>query len=156
MPSQKKWPVTLTSADRAALVGVTTTGVHAASMIRRARVLLALDTSAGEVDSKEVIAARLGVSGETLRLVAKRFTETGGDIWATVGRKQRAFPPVPSPVTGEVEARLIALACSQPPEGYARWSLRLLEKHVALIEDIPDLDHSTIGRVLKKRNFVLT
>ena len=124
-------------------------------MIRRARVLLALDTSAGEVDPKEVIAARLGVSGETLRLVAKRFTETGGDIWATVGRKQRAQPPVPSIVTGEVEARLIALACSVPPAGHARWSLRLLEKHAALAGDIPNLDHSTIGRVLKKRNSAL-
>jgi Homeodomain-like domain len=155
MPSQKKRPVSLTAADREALVKVTTTGVHPASMIRRANVLLALDTSAGEVDPKEVIAVRLGVSGETLRLVAKRFAETGGDVWATVGRKQRAFPPVPSPVTGEVEARLIALACTAPPAGHARWSLRLLEKHVALAEDIPDLDHSTIGRVLKKRNFAL-
>ena len=58
-------------------------------------------------------------------------------------------------VTGEVEARLIALACSTPPQGYARWSLRLLERHVALAVDLPDLDHSTIGRVLKKRNCVL-
>lgn len=156
MPSQKKRPVRLTAADREELVRVTTTGVHPASMIRRAQVLLALDVSAGEVDSKEAIAARLGVSGETLRLVAKRLAETGGDVHATIGRKQREFPPVPSPVTGEVEARLIAMACSRPPEGYARWSLRLLEKHVALAEDIPDLDHSTIGRVLKKRNCVLT
>jgi transposase len=114
-----------------------------------------LDTSVGGVDTKEVIAARLGVSGETLRLVAKRFTETGGDVHATIARKKRELAPVPSPVTGEVEARLIALACSRLPEGYARWSLRLLEKHVALVEDIPDLDHSTIGRVLKKRNCVL-
>jgi transposase len=155
MPSQKKRPVLLTEADREELVRIITTGVHPASMIRRARVLLALDTSKGEIDFKEEIAARLEVSGETLRLVAKRFAETGGDVYATIGRKQREFPPVPSPVTGEVEARLIALACSQPPEGYSRWSLRLLEKHVALIEDVPDLDHSTIGRVLKKRNCVL-
>ncbi|HEV7828417.1 MAG TPA: helix-turn-helix domain-containing protein [Pseudonocardiaceae bacterium] len=155
MPSQKKRPVTLAAVDREALVKVITTGVRPASMIRRANVLLALDTSTGQVDPKEVIAARLGVSGETLRLVAKRFAETGGDIWATVGRKQRTLPPVPSPVTGEVEARLIALACTAPPAGHARWSLRLLEKHVALLDDIPDLDHSTIGRVLKKRNFAL-
>jgi hypothetical protein len=52
----------------------------------------------------------------------------------------------PSIVTGEVEARLIALAYSTPPAGHARWSLRLLEKHVALVTDIPGLDHSTIGR----------
>jgi transposase len=153
--SQKKRPVALTAADRAELVRVTRTGVHPASMIRRARVLLALDTSVGEVASAEAVAARVGVSGETLRLVAKRFAETGGDVWATVGRKEREYPPVPSPVTGEVEARLIALACSAPPAGHARWSLRLLEKQVALIEAIPDLDHSTIGRVLKKRGFAL-
>ena len=155
MPSQKKRPVRLTEADRDGLVRVTTTGVHPASMIRRAQVLLALDTSVGEVDAQEVIAARFGVSGEMLRLVALRFAETGGDVRATIGRKQRDLPPVPSPVTGEIEARLIAMACSQPPEGFSRWSLRLLEKHVALVEDIPDLDHSTIGRVLKKRNCVL-
>ena len=155
MGSQRKRPVRLGVADRAELVGVTTTGVHPASVIRRARVLLALDTSVGEVDPVEAVAARVGVSGETLRLVAKRFAETGGDVWATIGRRKREHPPVPSPVTGEVEARLIALACSAAPAGYARWSLRLLEKHVAMVEDIPDLDHSTIGRVLKKRSFVL-
>jgi transposase len=155
MPSQKKRPVVLTGADREELVRVTRTGVHPASMIRRAQVLLALDTSVGVVDPQEVIATRLGVSVETLRLVAQRFAETGGDVHATISRKQREHPPVPSPVTGEVEARLIALACSTPPEGYARWSLRLLEKHVALTDDIPDLDHSTIGRVLKKRSCVL-
>ncbi|MEC3981954.1 helix-turn-helix domain-containing protein [Amycolatopsis sp. H20-H5] len=150
MSSELKWPVTLSARDREELFRLSTTGVHSASVIRRARVLLALDTSVGEVDAKEVIAARLGVSGEMLRLVAKRFAETGGDVLATISRKKRDLPPVPSPVTGEVEARLIALACSQPPPGHARWSLRLLEKHVELTEDIPNLDHSTIGRVLKK------
>jgi transposase len=155
MASQLKRPVTLSARDREELIRWTTTGVHPASSIMRARVLLALDTSVGEPDPKEVIADRLGVSGEMLRLVAKRFAETGGDALATISRKKRDLPPVPSPVTGEVEARLIALACSAPPAGHARWSLRLLEKHVQLTEDLPNLDHSTIGRVLKKRNCVL-
>jgi hypothetical protein len=150
-----KRPVRLTAQDRDELVRVTRTGVHPASVIRRARLLLALDTAVGPVEDQVVIAEQVGVSCETVRLVSKRYVETGGDVWATIARKKRELPPVPSPVTGEVEARLIALACSRPPEGYARWSLRLLEKHVALIEDIPDLDHSTIGRVLKKRNCVL-
>src|SRR5918992_375323 len=92
---------------------------------------------------------RVTVSCETIRLVSKRFVESGGDAWATIERKQRELPPVPSRLTGEVEARLIALACSAPPAGRARWSLRLLEKQVALAEDLPDMDHSTIGRVLK-------
>jgi transposase len=155
MSLEKKRPVRLTGEDREWLERAVRAGVRPASMIRRARVLLELDTSVGAVESRAVIAARVGVSIETLRLVAKRFAETGGDVHATIARKKRDLPPVPSPVTGEVEARLIALACSPPPQGYARWSLRLLEKHVALIEDIPDLDHSTIGRVLKKRNCVL-
>ncbi|HZJ06515.1 MAG TPA: helix-turn-helix domain-containing protein, partial [Nocardioidaceae bacterium] len=109
----------------------------------------------GEVGTREEVAARAGASRETVRLISKRFADNGGDAAATIARKQREFAPVPSVITGEVEARLIALACSAPPQGYARWSLRLLEKHVALVEDIPDLDHSTIGKVLKKRNCVL-
>jgi hypothetical protein len=55
-----------------------------------------------------------------------------------------------SVITGEVEARLIALACPTPPPGRARWSLRLLEERVALIDELPDLDHSTIGREVVK------
>ena len=89
MPSQKKRPVSLTEADREVLVRITTTGVHPASLIRRARVLLALDTSMGEVDFQEVLADRLEVSGEMLRLVAKRFADTGGDVHATIERKKR-------------------------------------------------------------------
>ncbi|WP_367129343.1 hypothetical protein [Saccharothrix sp. HUAS TT1] len=76
-------------------------------------MLLALDTSEGEVDAKEVVAARLGVSGETLRLVAKRFVDTGGDMHARISRKKRVLPPVASVVTREVEARLIALVRCQ-------------------------------------------
>jgi hypothetical protein len=86
---------------------------------------------------------------------SKAFADHGGGIQATISRKKRETPPVEPIVTGEVEARLIALACSTPPEGQARWSLRLLERHVALVDDLPDLDHSTIGRVLKKRNCAL-
>ena len=83
-------------------------------------------------------------------LVAKRFTEVGGDVEAVIGRRKRATPPVPAKVTGDVEARVIALACTKPPTGYDRWSLRLLERHVVLTDGIPPLDHSTIGRVLKR------
>jgi hypothetical protein len=155
MPSQRKRPVLLTESDREVLLRITTTGVRPASFIRRARVLLGLDISKGEVDLVEALADRLEVSVEILRLVAKRFADTGGDVQATFGRKKPGGPPVTSLVTGEAEARLIKLACSVPPEGFSRWSLWLLEKHVALVEDIPDLDHSTIGRILKKRSCVL-
>jgi transposase len=155
MPRPKVFMVRLSDVDREKLMKVVTTGTHPARMIMRGRVLLDLDENVGRVDDQVVIAQRVGVAVNTVRAVAKRFVETGGDVEATVGRKQRLTPPVPAVVTGEVEARLIALACSTPPPGHARWSLRLLEKHIALIEDVPDLDHSTIGRVLKKRNCVL-
>ena len=107
------------------------------------------------VPTQQSVAERAGVSTDTVVKVSKAYADRGGDALATITRKKRATPPVPSQVTGEVEARLIALACSAPPEGYERWSLRLLEKHVVLTDDIPDLDHSTIGRVLKKTNCVL-
>ena len=143
--------VELSEADREQLVKVASSGRHPARMIMRARVLLALDLDAGTAG----VARQVGVSETTVRQVGRRFVETGGDVEATITRKRRATPPVPSVITGEVEARLIALACSAPPAGRARWSLRLLERHVALAADLPDLDHTTIGRVLKKRNFVL-
>ena len=155
MPEAKAFPVALTGVDRDRLTKVVSAGTHPARMIMRARVLLAVDGSAGSPAERVRIARQIGVSETTVRAVAERFVDTGGDAGATITRKRRETPPVPSVITGEVEARLIALACSAPPEGYARWSLRLLEKRVALIEELPDLDHSTIGRVLKKRNFVL-
>lgn len=89
-------------------------------------------------------------------LVAKRFTESAGRVEDVIGRRKRATPPVEPKVTGDVEARVIALACTKPPAGYDRWSLRLLERHVVLTDGIPPLDHSTIGQVLKKGGFVLT
>jgi hypothetical protein len=155
MPRAKVFTVGLSAADREFLVKLTMAGTHPARMIMRARVLLELDENAGPVADRAVIADRVGTSENTVRAVAKRFADTEGDVLATIGRKPRQTPPVAPIVTGEVEARLIALACSTPPPGFTRWSLRLLERHVALVEDLPDLDHSTIGRVLKKRNCVL-
>ena len=152
MSRSKVFTVALAEADRELLAKVVSSGTHPARMIMRARVLLALDDQdAGPA----VVAGQMGVSETTVRSIVARFDETGGDVETTITRKQRLVPPVPSVVTGDVEARLIALACSTPPAGHARWSLRLLEKHVALVEDLPDLDHTTIGRVLKKTSCVL-
>ena len=154
MPRPRVFTIGLSAADREFLSKLTVTGMHSARMIIRARVLLELDENAGPVAARAVIADRVGVSQNTVRSIARRFDETDGDVLATIGRKPRQTPPVAPIVTGEVEARLIALACSTPPEGFARWSLRLLERHVALVEDLPDLDHSTIGRVLPRRSKV--
>ena len=159
MSRSKSRPVLLSPAEREKLGRLVRTGSHPAQQVRRARILLELNendpTRPGLVATQVVIAERVGVSVDLVQKTAKAYAERGGDVEAAITRKKRETPPVEPKVTGEVEARLTALACSQPPEGYARWSLRLLEKHVVLTDDIPDLDHSTIGRVLKKGRFVL-
>jgi hypothetical protein len=155
MSRSKSWPVALSTGERELLARVVRTGSHPAQEVRRSRILLELDENHGRPDTQEVIAARVGVARDTVRKVAKAYVEHDGDVHATIRRRKRLTPPVEPRVTGEVEARVIALACTAPPQGYARWSLRLLEKHVALVEGIPDLDHSTIGKILKKRRFVL-
>jgi len=109
----------------------------------------------GPVPTQQVVAERAGVHVDTVLKTSRAYAECGGEVEATISRKKRLTPPTEPKVTGEVEARLTALACSKPPEGYQRWSLRLLEKQVALLDDLPDLDHSTIGKVLKKGRFVL-
>lgn len=159
MSRSKSRPVALSPVDREMLTRLVRTGSHPAQQVRRARILLDLDENdserAGPVPVQEVVAERAGVHVDTVVKTSRAYAERGGDVEATISRKKRQTPPVEPKVTGEVEARLIALACSSPPVGQARWSLRLLEKHVALVDDIPDLDHTTIGRVLKKRSFVL-
>lgn len=145
----------LSADEREWLTRVVRTGAHPAQEVRRSRILLELDESQGEPAGRREIAERVGVDPDTITNVARAYAERGGDIAATIQRKKRLTPPIEPKITGEVEARLIALACSTPPQGYARWSLRLLERQVTLVEDIPNMDHSTIGRVLKKQRFVL-
>ncbi|MDN5805183.1 MAG: helix-turn-helix domain-containing protein, partial [Microlunatus sp.] len=129
---------------------VVTWGTHPALMITRGRVLLALDETGGPAPDRRVVAERVGVSESTVYLVAKSFAAHAGRVEEVIARKKRTTPPVEPKVTGDVEARVIALACSQPPPGRSRWTLRLLERQVAVTEGIPPLDHSTIGRVLKR------
>lgn len=156
MPRPKEFTVRLKASDRAMLTKVVSSGRHPARMITRARVLLALDESQGSAPDRRVVAERVGTSESTVYLVAKAFTTQSGRVEDVIGRKKRARPPVEPKVTGDVEARLIALACTQPPPGRQRWTLRLLERQVALTEGMPPMDHSTIGRVLKRGRLNLT
>jgi transposase len=154
--SKSSLPSVVLSADeREWLTRVVRTGAHPAQEVRRSRILLELDESGGQPAGRREIAGRVGVNPQTIANVAGVYAQRGGDVVATIQRKKRLTPPVEPKVTGEIEARLIALACSTPPPGHARWSLRLLERQVQLAQDIPDMDHSTIGKVLKKRRFVL-
>ena len=156
MPCPKEFMVCLKASDRAKLTKLVSSGSHPARMITRARVLLVLDESQGDAPDRRVVAERVGTSQSTVYLVAKAFTMQAGRVKDVIGRKKRTTPAVEPKVTGDVQARVIALACSSPPEGRSRWTLRLLEKHVLLTEGIPPMDHSTIGRVLKRGRLSLT
>ena len=149
MPRPKMFAVRLSDLDRADLTKLVSTGTRSARMILRARVLLELDEDVGPVADHVVVADWVGVAGDHGPVGREAVCRDPRRCRGDDRPETRLVPPVPAIVTGEVEARLIALACSAPPPGHVRWSLRLLETQVALIEDLPDRDHSTIGRVLK-------
>src|SRR3954471_13904795 len=120
MSRMKSRPVVLSPADRKALTRLVRTGSHAAQQVRRGRVLVGVGENDPQrqepVQTQEVVAERAGVHVDTVLKTSRAYAERGGDIQATISRKKRATPPVAPTVTGEGEARLIALACSAPPE----------------------------------------
>ena len=89
-----------------------------------------------------------------MQTVRTSYCEKG--LAATLARKKRETPPVPAKVTGDVEARIIALACGSPPEGYAKWTLRLLADKTVELGYVEDISHVTVSRILKKTNLSLT
>ncbi len=105
-------------------------------------------SDAGEGWSDSEIIRALDTTNSMVYCVRKQLVEEGLD--AVLSRKVRERPPVARIFDGEKEAKLIALACSKPPEGFARWSLRLLEEKVVELNIVDRASDSTIGRVLKK------
>ena len=143
--------IVLTSDERRELKKFSTTGVHSIKLVNRAKIILALDRSAGKkTQTQDAIARCIGVSRQSINTVKKDFLATGS-IAAFLQRKKRETPPVPAKVTGEVEARIIALACGKVPKGYARWTLRLLAEKCVELEYCDSISHMTIKRTLKKR-----
>jgi transposase len=115
----------------------------------KARILLKADVSeAGEGWSDTQIIEALETSASMVYRVRKQWMEEG--LEAVLSRKPRATPAVPRIFDGEKEAKLIALACSEPPKGRARWTLRLLENKVVELNIVDRASDSTIGRTLKK------
>ena len=105
--------------------------------VKRARILLESDVSGGRIPPKEhAIAKMVGVSIPTVKSVKKSFHDLGRDAEAVVNRKQREKGPREKKITGDVEAHLIALCCSPAPEGYARWTVRLLAEKMVELEYI--------------------
>jgi transposase len=144
---KKKYIVDLTPDERQELEKLISSGTERARKLARARILLKAD----EGWTDEAISEALGVGTATVERVRKRFVEWGGIVAIERRKPRRRYE---RKLDGDAEARLIALACSAPPEGRERWTLRLLaEKLVTLEEvDIESISYETVRSVLKKTN----
>ena len=147
--SVKSYVVRLSSEERQQLETLLRKGKGPARRLLKARILLKADVSeAGEGWSDSRIIEALDTNPSMVYRVRKQLVEEG--LEAVLSRKQRATPAVARIFDGEKEAKLIALACSKPPKGHARWTLRLLENKVVELNIVDHASDSTIWRTLKK------
>ena len=148
--------IELTPEERKELKKFSTTGTHSIKLANRAKIILALDVSTGKNNSQTqgAISRCIGVSRQTIYHARDDFL-AAGSVSAFLQRKKRKTPPVPPKITGELEARIIALACSKAPQGFARWSLRLLAEKCIELQFIDEISHMTIKRLLKKHSLSL-
>jgi hypothetical protein len=145
----KKYVVRLSAAEREQLGALIGKGKSPAQRLLKARILLKADVGeAGDGWSDSRIIEALETNSAMVFRARKQLVEEG--LAAVLSRKPRATPSVPKIFDGEKEAKLIALACSTPPKGRARWTLRLLEKKVVELHIVARASDSTIGRTLKK------
>jgi Trp operon repressor len=152
----KKNEIKLTGEQRKELQKFSKTGVNSAKLIKRAEIILHLDTSeSGKALTFEEISRRLDVSVTTITQVKKDFLASE-DVKAFLQRKKRDTPPVEPKITGEVEARIIALACSEVPAGCARWTVRLIADKSVELQIVDSLSFKSVQRLLKKHNLSLT
>ena len=150
----KKYIVTLMKDERDLLNNFISKGRCRSQKVINSLVLLACDE--GEFQTKrsinEEIARVLNISMRKIDRVKKRFVEDGLDVALTGRKSSRVYA---RKADGDFEAHLVALSCSSPPEGFARWSLRLLADKVVELDYIDGISHETIRRVLKKTNLSL-
>jgi len=140
----KKYIVTLTAEERQHLEQLLAKGKAAARTLTHAHVLLHADQAAGDTDGE--IAEAFGVSVRTVERVRQRFVEEGLEA----ALKPKAAPRLPRKVDGDVEAHLVALACSDPPAGRRRWTLRLLAGKLVELDLVESISHERVRQVLKK------
>ena len=147
--------IELTIKERVGLERFCSKGVHNVRLVNRAKIILALDQSGGRIAEKqEELAKRIGVSRFTIIEARDTFLSLKS-VSLFLQRKKRETPPVPAKITGELEARIIALACGKAPDGYARWTLRLLADKCVELKYSDTMSHMSISRLLKKTNLSL-
>jgi Spy/CpxP family protein refolding chaperone len=145
-----KYIVELTEEQRQNLEKITSSGARPAREIKRAQILLKSDRR--RKWSYERISAALDVSEVTIAKVRKAFAEQGLEAALLRKKPDREYEHA---LDGEAEAHLMALACSQPPMGRERWSLRLLQDRFVRLGYADSISHETIRRVLKKKKLSL-
>ena len=143
------YTVTLTKDEREALCELTSKGKHNSQQILNALILLNCDKSEWNVNhsTNEEISRFLNISMRKIDRVKKRFVEKGLEIALNGKESGRVYS---KKVDGDLEAHLVAISCSEPPEGFARWSLRLLADKVVELGYVEDISHETVSRTLKK------
>jgi len=147
----KKYKVTLTAEERKSLQELIATGKAASKKLLHARILLKADASLqGPAWMDARIADAFEVSTRTVERLRERFVEQG--LEAALGRKKQDRPSRERLLDGQAEARLIALACSTPPPGRARWTLRLLADRLVQLDIVDTVSTETVRRTLKKTN----
>jgi transposase len=146
---KKKYKVTLAAEERNSLQELIAAGKAAARKLAHARILLKADAAPeGPAWTDARIADAVEVDVTTVERVRERLVEQGLD--AALGRKKQDRPSRERKLDGEAEARLIAVACSAPPAGRARWTLRLLADRLVELEVVEAVSHETVRQVLKK------
>jgi transposase len=150
-----KYTVTLDSDERAWLAEMTRKGRNAASKVLQARALLLCDASEdGPGWPVHEISEALGISAGTINNLKKHVVMDG--LESAFERKQRERPPREVKYDGRFDAHIVALACSDPPEGYQRWTVRLLAEKVVELQIVASVSHMSVHRALKKTNCSLT
>ena len=147
----KKYVVTLTKEEREVLGNLASKGKHNTQKILNALILLDSDTGEHQVSrsTNEEIARVLNISMRKIDRVKKRFVEEGFDAALDKRKADRVYD---KKTDGDFEAHLIALSCGDPPEGFARWSLRLLADKMVELNYIDSISHEAVRRILKKTN----
>ena len=151
---KKKYVVELTDQERLELTKIIKTGTSPAKVINRANILLASDSSRGKPLTVAETAEHFSTTPTTVQTVRTAFAQSG--LHGALYRKKRETPPVPPKVDGNLEAYIISICCSEPPQGYERWTLRLVADKCVELGHVDSLSHMTVKRTLKKTNLNLT
>jgi transposase len=154
MSNPNKYKIYLSEEQRQHLKDISRNGKAPAKKILHARVLLMAeedDPSGGWTDEK--IASALGLHMYTVARIRKRFVMQGEA--PALNRQVRVSPPTPKKIDGESEAHLIAICCSAPPDGRARWTLKLLVNELKARKIVTEISRETVRQTLKKMNYAL-